>query len=147
MRCAAHIINLIVQDGLKELDDSVKHVRAAVRFVRNGTNRRTKFKQLADLEKVDSEAFLNLDICTRWNSTYLMLKTAIEYERVFTRYEEEDPHYVLDLNSENGPGTPVDNDWENAKKIAEFLGHFYDLTLSVSSTLRVTANEFFHEIG
>jgi hypothetical protein len=147
MRCAAHIINLIVQDGLKELDDSVKRVRAAVRFVRNGTNRRTKFKQLADLEKVDSEAFLNLDICTRWNSTYLMLKTAIEYERVFTRYEEEDPHYVLDLNSENGPGTPVDSDWENAKKMAEFLGHFYDLTLNVSSTLRVTANEFFHEIG
>lgn len=69
MRCAAHIINLIVTDSLKEFDDSVKRARAPVRFVKNGTNRRTKFKQLADLEKVDSQAFLNLDICTRWNST------------------------------------------------------------------------------
>lgn len=30
MRCAAHTINLIVTDGLKELDESVKRVRAAV---------------------------------------------------------------------------------------------------------------------
>lgn len=30
MRCAAHIINLIVKDGLKEVDLSVKRVRAAI---------------------------------------------------------------------------------------------------------------------
>jgi hypothetical protein len=44
MRCAAHIINLIVQDGLKEVDVSVKRVRAAVRYIRNGGSRIVKFK-------------------------------------------------------------------------------------------------------
>jgi hypothetical protein len=37
MRCAAHIVNLIVKDGLQEVDLSVKRVRAAVRYIKNGT--------------------------------------------------------------------------------------------------------------
>ena len=147
MRCAAHIINLIVTDGLKELDESVKRVRAAVRYIRHGPSRITRFKELAQLEKVDSEAFLSLDVCTRWNSTYLMLKTAINFEKVFARYEEEDPLYTLDLTSEKAPGIPVDSDWENATKMAEFLGQFYHLTLSVSATLHVTVNQFVMDIA
>ena len=147
MRCAAHIINLIVTDGLKELDESVKRVRAAVRYIRHGPSRITRFKELAQLEKVDSEAFLSLDVCTRWNSTYLMLATAINFEKVFARYEEEDPLYTLDLTSEKAPGIPVDSDWENATKMAEFLGQFYHLTLSVSATLHVTVNQFVMDIA
>jgi hypothetical protein len=46
IRCAAHIINLIVQDGLKEVDKSIKRVRAAIRFVRS-TSRIAKFKEIA----------------------------------------------------------------------------------------------------
>ena len=46
MRCAAHILNLIVQDGLKEVDISLKRVRAAVRYIRNGGSRLVKFKEI-----------------------------------------------------------------------------------------------------
>jgi hypothetical protein len=35
-RCATHIVNLIVHDGLKEVDLSVKHVRVATKYIRNG---------------------------------------------------------------------------------------------------------------
>ncbi|XP_025825381.1 zinc finger BED domain-containing protein RICESLEEPER 2-like [Panicum hallii] len=73
----AHIINLIVQDGLKEVDVSVKRVRAAV----------------------------------RWNSTYLMLKAALVYEKVFIRFAEEDMSYVIDLSeSRDGVGHPDETD-------------------------------------
>jgi hypothetical protein len=65
IRCAAHIVNLIVQDGLKEVDQSIKHVRATIKFVRSGTSRLDKFKEIARMEKVDNKAFLNLDVCTR----------------------------------------------------------------------------------
>jgi hypothetical protein len=71
MRCAAHILNLIVSDGLKEMDDSVRRVRAAVRFIKDSPSRLVKFKKVAEDENVQTSAFLKLDVCTRWNSIYL----------------------------------------------------------------------------
>jgi hypothetical protein len=56
---------------------------------KNGTSRLVKFKEIAEEEKVDSKAFLRLDVPTRWNSTYLMLKAAIVYEKVFLRLAED----------------------------------------------------------
>eukprot|EP00267_Zea_mays_P043652 XP_020395764.1 zinc finger BED domain-containing protein RICESLEEPER 2-like [Zea mays] len=145
---AAHITNLIVRDGLKQVDLSLKRVRAAVRYIKAGTSRLVKFKEIAEEEKVENKSFLKLDVPTRWNSTYLMLKSALIYEKVFLRLAEDDISYVLDLSEQrDGFGHPDEIDWENAKKMAEFLEHFHDLTLRVSSTLHVTANTFFHEIG
>jgi hypothetical protein len=140
-----------VQDGLKEVDQSITRIRAAIRFVRAGTSRIVKFKEIAQLEKVDTKAFLNLDICTRWNSTYDMLVAACSYEKVFARYPDEDPYYTIELLSEvkpgvPGPGVPDEHDWDNARKLAEFLKHFADITTRVSASLRVTAHTYFHEI-
>jgi hypothetical protein len=106
-----------------------------------------KFKEIAEEEKVDSKAFLRLDVPTRWNSTYLMLKAAIVYEKVFLRLAE-DVSYVLELSEvRGGHDHPNEDDLDNAKKMAEFLEHFYDLTIRISSSLHVTSNTFFHEIG
>jgi hypothetical protein len=151
MRCAAHIINLIVQDGLKEIDQSIKRIRAAIRFVRASSSRIAKFKEIARLEKVDSKAFLNLDVCTRWNSTYEMLAAACSYEKVFSRYPEEDPYYTIELLSEikpgvPGPGVPDEHDFYAARKLADFLKHFAKITTRVSASLSVTAHTYFHEI-
>ena len=33
VRCAAHIINLIVKDGIKEINDSIARIRSAVRYL------------------------------------------------------------------------------------------------------------------
>jgi hypothetical protein len=56
--------------------------------------------------------------------------------------------YVIDLfDVKDGVGHPDETDWENAKKMADFLEHFYDLTVRVSTTLHITAHTFFHEIG
>jgi hypothetical protein len=111
-----------------------------------------KFKEVARWEKVDSKAFLNLDCLTRWNSTYEMLKAACTYEKVFLRYPEEDPYMQIELLSEvkpgvPGPGVPNEHDWENARKLAEFLGHFAAITTRVSASLSVSAHTLFHEIG
>ncbi|WVZ79992.1 hypothetical protein U9M48_027510 [Paspalum notatum var. saurae] len=121
MRCAAHIVNLIVQDGLKEI---------VCCFGEGG-----------------HEGILDLDVCTQLNSTYDMLKAACAYEKVFSRYEEEDPYYTIELISDKGLGVSDEQDWDNAKKMTEFLGHFTDITKWVSASLSVTAHTFFHEIG
>jgi len=147
MRCVAHIINLIVSDGLKEIDSSITRVRAAVKYIRSGTSRLVKFKRCAELAKVQTKALMNLDICTRWNSTYLMLNVAQQYEKAFERYSDEDPYYKLELESQNGPGVPTKSDWEKSRKMAKFLEHFYNLTLRVSTTSRPTSHTYFHEIA
>jgi hypothetical protein len=55
-----------------------------------------------------------------------MLKAAISYENVFARYLDEDLMYAIDLSQEKGgPWYPNEQDWENAKNMAEFLGHFF----------------------
>lgn len=132
VRCMAHIINLIVQDGLKELGVSVDRVRTAIRWVRLSTARCAKFKEFASLEKIECQKSLVLDVPTRWNSTYLMLSVAVEYERAFDRFSEEDYVYTRDL--EEGPGVPNSDDWGNARRLVGFLRYFYELTLRVSGT-------------
>ena len=45
VRCAAHIINLIVKEGLVELGDYVAAIRNAVQYVRSSTSRCDSFDQ------------------------------------------------------------------------------------------------------
>jgi hypothetical protein len=46
-----------------------------------------------------------------------------------------------------GLGVPEEHDWDNARKLAKFLGHFAGITKHVSASLSVTAHTYFHEIG
>ena len=82
MRCMAHVLNLIVNDGLKEPNVSVKKVREAVRYMRNSPARLNKFREVCDLLGINNKSSLSLDVPTRWNSTYTMLKIACLYEKV-----------------------------------------------------------------
>ncbi|XP_073061975.1 zinc finger BED domain-containing protein RICESLEEPER 2-like [Primulina eburnea] len=65
MRCVAHIINLIVVDGLKEINESVSRVRNAVKYVRQSPSRLIKFKECVEIEKIESKNSLCLDVSTR----------------------------------------------------------------------------------
>ncbi|XP_019171373.1 PREDICTED: zinc finger BED domain-containing protein RICESLEEPER 2-like [Ipomoea nil] len=85
MRCIAHILNLVVQDGLKDCDSSVKKVREVVKYVRNSPARLKKFRDLADWLSIEQRSSLCLDVPTRWNSTYLMLQSALTYQKVLVQ--------------------------------------------------------------
>lgn len=80
-RCMTHIMNLIVQDGLKNFEGSVQHIRHVVRWIRLSTIRGKKFKEFFISKKLKCQKCLCLDIPTRWNTTYLMLSVAAKYER------------------------------------------------------------------
>ncbi|KAL5549186.1 hypothetical protein UlMin_004417 [Ulmus minor] len=90
VRCCAHILNLIVSDGLKELHHSISAIRAAVRYIRLSTARVEKLSACVVKEKTDFKGKLVLDVPTRWNSTYKMLEVALKCQKAFERYEEED---------------------------------------------------------
>ena len=52
MRCVAHIINLVVSDGMKHVDNSVVRVRQAVRFIKQSPARLLKFKKCIVAAKI-----------------------------------------------------------------------------------------------
>uniref|UniRef100_A0A803Q0L6 Uncharacterized protein n=1 Tax=Cannabis sativa TaxID=3483 RepID=A0A803Q0L6_CANSA len=113
MRCSAHTLNLIVSDGLKELNEAISSIRNAVRYVRSSPVRLKRFKESCTDANIESKALLCLDVVTRWNSTYMMLEAAIKFKKAFyslegdvnyTRYFDEermtDPPNLCTIPSE-----------------------------------------------
>jgi hypothetical protein len=72
VRCCAHILNLIVCAGLKEVDESIVKVRSDVKYVKSSPPRFESFKACMEREKLNYKGFLCLDVPTRWNSTFMM---------------------------------------------------------------------------
>ncbi|OMO74048.1 putative Zinc finger, BED-type [Corchorus capsularis] len=146
MRCVAHILNLIVGDGLKEkeFDSSMGKIREAVKFVRASNARLEKFMGCAKEEKVKCDKGLCLGVCTRWNSTYLMLDVAEKYEKAFEALEYVDPIYREHLRASGG--LPTSSDFEVARSLCVFLKKFYTLTVKVSGTSYVTSSSLLDEV-
>ncbi|KAG7954614.1 hypothetical protein I3843_11G028400 [Carya illinoinensis] len=145
LRCCAHILNLVVNEGLKECNDAITMVRNAVRYVRSSPARLDKFKKCAEKEKIDCKKLLCLDVQTRWNSTYMMLDAAEKFEKAFRRMESEDYNFLSYFN-EGHIGPPRADEWETVRVFVKFLKMFYDATCCFSGSLHVTANTSFVEI-
>ncbi|XP_076951249.1 zinc finger BED domain-containing protein RICESLEEPER 3-like [Bidens hawaiensis] len=114
IRCMAHILNLILKDGLRENNYHVECIRKAVRHIRNSTQIMTKFKKCIEESNVQSSRFLCGDMPTRWNSTYEMLKTAVDLREVFFSYEVQDSSYIHDLER-----LPEHSDFGACEKLVE----------------------------
>ncbi|KAG8368977.1 hypothetical protein BUALT_Bualt15G0102300 [Buddleja alternifolia] len=96
-----------------------------------------KFDEVARQLNVSCGKKLSLDCKTHWNSTYLILETAITYKDVFPRAKARDIHYR---------NLPTDEDWENAVEICSKLKLFYNVTEMFSGILYPTSNFYFQEI-
>ncbi|KZV21280.1 hypothetical protein F511_26238 [Dorcoceras hygrometricum] len=134
MRCMCHILNLIVNDGLKELDSSIKVIRNSVIFIHSSPSRLNKFREFAVLAKFSITSTVPMDVKTRWNATYKMLEVALKYRRVFERMAEE------------WLGPPVADDWENTKAFVHFLKNFYDATLELSASKSPTSQLIYQSL-
>ncbi|TXG51776.1 hypothetical protein EZV62_024300 [Acer yangbiense] len=147
VRCCGHILNLIVSDGLKDLHDSIVVIRNAVKFMKSSPGRLDRFKKAVAHKKIGTKELVVLDVPTRWNSTYLMLESAVKLRKAFQRMGEEDIQYVNyfkgNENEQKWLGPPTLDDWDNAKVFINFLATFYDITLDFSASLRVTSNIYF----
>ena len=83
MRSCAYILNLIVREGLKEIDASIAKVLEAMRYVKSSPNRNQNFRSFIERLGMESKSLLCLDLPIRWNLTYLMLEISEKFEKVF----------------------------------------------------------------
>ncbi|CAN6487221.1 unnamed protein product [Victoria cruziana] len=90
VRCCAHILNLMVQDGLSAIKEEILNIRESIKYLKVSPLRLYNFKAAAKELEISTSRHLVLDVPTRWNSTYLMLDTAIAYKDVFARYSMKD---------------------------------------------------------
>ncbi|XP_038688704.1 zinc finger BED domain-containing protein RICESLEEPER 2-like [Tripterygium wilfordii] len=96
-----------------------------------------KFVEAACQLKVPSTKKLKLDCKTRWNSTYLMLNTALIYKDVFPRLKQRETLYKR---------VPTEEEWSKVRDICSKLEMFFDATELFSGTLYPTIDIFFSHI-
>ncbi|XP_027192727.1 zinc finger BED domain-containing protein RICESLEEPER 2-like [Cicer arietinum] len=108
VRCSVHILNLIVQEGLKVANEALKKIRESVKYIKGSDGRMIKFKDCVNDAGISLTGGLRLDVSTRWNSTYLMLESALKYRKAFEFFQ------VADMNYKH---CPSDEDWERGESI------------------------------
>ncbi|CAN0883897.1 Zinc finger BED domain-containing protein RICESLEEPER 2 [Linum grandiflorum] len=102
MRCSAHVLNLIVKDGLDIIKEGIDKVRDSVVYWTATPRRVEFFEEAAKQKNISFSKKLVLDCPTRWNSTFHMLSTAIPYKDVFVHLRQREPQYT---------SLPSANDW------------------------------------
>ena len=138
VRCGAHVLNLIIQEGLKVIDDSVSKIRETVKYIKELEIRICKFEECAQQLGIRMAKGLRLDVTTRWNATYDMFEFAMKYHHVFAHLEIEDANYKH---------CPSNDEWNRVERIARFLKPFYDIATLFFGTDYPTANLYFHEVS
>ena len=137
MRCCAHILNLIVKDGLDAMKPAIEKIRDSVAFWIASPKRIEKFEEIAKFQKVKITRRLILDCKTRWNSTFTMLSVALPYKVVFERLKKVEKQYE---------SLPTKEEWAFAIDVVERLRLFFEITEMFSGTDYVTANIYFPKI-
>ncbi|VVA32625.1 PREDICTED: zinc finger BED domain-containing [Prunus dulcis] len=140
--------------GMKELDSSNMAISNLVRYIHSSATRLANWRKCVSFENLDIKGIVPLDVCTRWNSTYLLLEGALKYQKAFERMLEDDvdPHFVsffMDDDVEKRKkrvGPPTSNDWDCAKVLIEFLKLYYEATLKFSGSKVVTSHQVFPQM-
>ncbi|XP_048501335.1 zinc finger BED domain-containing protein RICESLEEPER 2 [Beta vulgaris subsp. vulgaris] len=136
VRCCAHILNIMVQHGLKQVKTIVKNVHDTVDYLNGSEHRLKKFAEIVQQFNL-KERRLILECKTRWNSTFDMLVCALKFKEVFSRLALEDSDYVF---------CPSVDDWDKIEKLVDILEVFYEATMIISGSEYPTSNLFLGEV-
>jgi hypothetical protein len=140
VRCANHILNLVAKDGLAVIGNVIGNTRMFITTIKKSLLQSKAYEKCAKECDLDTKKALSLDVATRWNFTYIMIRDAIYYKDAFDRLAKEDKDRF-------GHMAPSSDDWLNAINISKCLKKFYDVTLLFSGTSYPTANHFFRKFS
>lgn len=127
VRCCAHILNLLVQDGLSTIKDIIFNIRESVKYINHNDARLKAFCDVVEQKRL-KERKLVIDCPTRWNSTFNMLSTALKFKTAFASYKEREPHYNY---------APSLEEWNQVEKVCKLLEVFNLATHVISGIITI----------
>ena len=119
VRCCAHILNLTVKDGLKQVDSTLEKIRDIAYNINCSRAKHELFFYCCKIANMKRKN-ISLDIPTRWNSTYKLLQNITKYKKVVQLYEMQ-----LSKNNNNDVDQHVLNDYD--WHIADLLRYLFEI--------------------
>ncbi|XP_030940016.1 zinc finger BED domain-containing protein RICESLEEPER 1-like [Quercus lobata] len=137
IRCITHIINLLVQDGLDEIGDILHKIRKAIKYINETTIGKEKFQEVVKKLNLQSKDITSQGVPIRWDSTFFMLESALEFREAFSYLQSSDCDFPVNLSME---------EWDKAKVMHKCLIVFYDGICSFLGSKCLTTNVYFRKI-
>ena len=131
IRCACHILNLCVQDGLSAMSYHFDPIKDVIKYIWGHTKVTKDWMKFCKENGVHPKRF-SKDVGTRWNSTYILLCECIQYKQVLTSFVSQNVTHLY-FNEAN---------WDVCQKIAMFLKCFSDATKRFSHVYIPSGNVF-----
>ena len=139
-RCAAHIINLSVQAGLPIIDPIRVEFKKMIKEVLCNNNKRINdYKKYC--RSVNKKCLgPNLDCPTRWNSTWMMMHSAIRQRETLQAFHNR--LYERGLVESSYPNSK----WEIVAKITDLLEVYKKATTYLSGVYYPTSNLVLNQV-
>jgi hypothetical protein len=118
------------------ISKALEKIKALVLIVKGSPLQWEELMKCATQCGLDTSKCIQLDVSTRWNSTYMMLRDALYYKPAFIRLNIAN-HCKYEKIS------PSSSDWGMAATVFQCVEIFYDLTELVSRTSYPTAHLFY----
>ena len=133
---STHILNLIVQQGLKVASIACHKIRESMAYVKKFEGRMRNFEECVIRVLVNTSVYLHLNVSIRWNSTYLMLESALKYKCVF----------ISLALSNNYKHYPSNDEWKRWEIICAFFKLFHNMTNLILGSSYSTSNLHFGQV-
>ena len=131
IRCAAHILNLCVQDGLQYISEVVKPIRFILKYLWSHPTVRKEWARFCKQNGAHPKRFPR-DVCHRWNSTYEMISESYDYRDLLSSFA-----------SQHIPDADVFGEtWVIANDVMDVFKVFNDATYTFSHVYKPTSNLF-----
>ncbi|XP_031251030.1 zinc finger BED domain-containing protein RICESLEEPER 2-like [Pistacia vera] len=136
VRCCAHILNLVLQNGLYQIRHIIEDIHDTMAFINSSESRLKVFAEIVQQRRLPFRKLI-LDCKMRWNSTYDMLTTAMKFWRVFPCLKERDLSYHY---------CPKEEDWDKVEKICSILKVFSSASNLISGSDYLTSSLFLKQV-
>ncbi|KAG6741312.1 hypothetical protein POTOM_054545 [Populus tomentosa] len=98
--CYAQTLELLARDGFYEIKDVLNKIRGCIEYVNATPINQDKFREATNHVKLQDMKAASHDDPTRWDTTYDMLKSALELREAFTQLEQVDFDFKANPSAE-----------------------------------------------